>query len=56
MGQNQKIKIWRKEIKKKLDKEWILLSKVIKPKPKWIPAWLWKKMLKIFIKDIEIKY
>jgi|GEM_PF-5341778 len=56
MGKNKKFKIWRKEVKKKLDKEWLLLSRVIKQKPKWIPAWLWKLGLRIFIRDIKIKY
>jgi hypothetical protein len=46
MGQRQ-IKLMRKQIRRE---QQMLANRIIKPKIKFVPTWLWLKMVKFFIR------
>jgi len=53
MGAAKKRKIFRKEARKMYGATMEVLaeknSKLLKPKPRWIPLWVWIRLLSIFI-------
>lgn len=45
----------RQFARKKIDAEWHLLAKMLRPKPKWVPAFVWHLFYKIVFRE-EINY
>jgi hypothetical protein len=43
-------KIFRKEMKKEAEEMGRMIGNILKPKPRWVPWWLWMRGIKIFIK------
>lgn len=43
-------KEYRNEVHARAQEVGEMLGNALKPKPRWVPLWLWKRGLKIFIK------
>ena len=47
---NKLQKIYRKETRLRMKEEFNLLKQITRPRPRFVPRWLWRAGLAIFIK------
>lgn len=46
----------RKEAQKQVDYEMKFLQKIFKPKPKWVPGFIWRMGLRIYVREGEFDF
>ncbi len=48
------MRMFRRAVKQTLSETDMALRKLIRPKPRWIPQFVWSRLARIIIKDLKI--